>query len=79
MGDGDSNQVPLRPWAFEVAKRRCLGFGFNPLGHNREAEGLAERDDGFDDSGVALRTTQAVDERSIDLELVDRIRGQSGQ
>ncbi len=73
MGGGASSQVSLSPRAFEFAKGGCLGFGLNPLGDNREAECLTKRDDRFDDGGVAPRAAHAVDERSIDLQLVDRI------
>ena len=56
-----------------------LGFGFNPLGCRCHAQAAAQGDDGLDDLEIGVRRPHILDERAVDLDLVEGKRPQVGE
>src|SRR3954452_9264708 len=71
-GDRRAPEEALADGAAELVERDPLLDGLDALGDDRETEAVAEGDDGFGDRAVVLVAGQSVDERTVDLEAVDR-------
>src|SRR5204862_7526904 len=67
-GDRRAPQEALTDRAAELVERDPLLDRLHPLGHDRETEAAAERDDGLGDRAVVLIAWESGDERSVDLE-----------
>ena len=74
-----AEQVALATVAADLAQARQLQRGLDALGDHRQAEGVAELDDGLDDRRVLGVDAQAVDERAVDLDRLDREPLQVGE
>ena len=64
--------VTLDELAAEVDDARPCDLRLDTLGDDAEAEIVGERDRGANDLGVAHLPLEPLDERPVDLELVDR-------
>src|SRR4051794_41729764 len=65
-------QVALRAMAAEALEGLQLLDGLDALGDRAEAEAVGDVDDRTDDRRVVLLGAEAVDERAVDLDGVDR-------
>ncbi len=69
----------LSELAAERAKCTCLRDGLDSLGHDGDIEGMAEADDRVHDRRPGTVGSETGDEARVDLDLVDRQRGDIGK
>jgi hypothetical protein len=62
----------LRQLAAELRQPRGLFACFDSLGHGVELEGAAQLDDGMHERGLTRALRDVLDERSVDLDRVER-------
>ena len=65
-------QIALAVVAAEILQQRKLGLGFDAFGDHFLFEALGERDDRLQDLGIFAAFADAVNERAVDLERVER-------
>src|ERR1039458_7712063 len=70
--DGRHEQVALAGRAADLLQERELLGGLDTLCHHGQAERLAQRYEGGDQFGTAVRARQAAKERMVNLERVHR-------
>ena len=71
-GNGLAVEVTLAKVAAEPEEHVCVSFIFDALGDGKEAEAVAEADDGGGDLSALAGEGHGTDEGGVDLELVER-------
>ena len=69
----------LAELAPERAQRERLGRVLDAFGHDHDPERVSESDDRAHDRGAGAVEAEAGDEAGVDLQLVDRQRGDVGE
>src|SRR5881396_1027639 len=69
-------QVALRLVATFLLQELQLGIGLDAFGQHRQAQAAAEAEHGADDGGGLIVAIDRLDERAVDLDLVERERAQ---